>query len=221
MIPQFSNSVRGGPPEPITALTPAAWYRYGVGITVTGQGVSAWADQSGNGNNILQGTDANRALLQADNSILFDGVSDFLQDAFTLDQPFSRYLLFKQVTWTSDDFIVDGVAASALLVQSGLTPALVMNAGNAGGSLTAIAVNTYGVDCQVFNGASSVHQQNTTTSGAFDAGAGNPGGITLGTNLAGSAYGHIQVKEVILFAAAHDAATRTAVITYLATVGGL
>lgn len=37
-----------------------AWYRSDLGITVTGAGVSAWADQSGNGNHAVQGTDALR-----------------------------------------------------------------------------------------------------------------------------------------------------------------
>ena len=39
-----------------------AWYQLGTGITNTGAGVSKWADQSGNGRDLLQATDANRPL---------------------------------------------------------------------------------------------------------------------------------------------------------------
>lgn len=38
----------------------ALWLRADLGITVTGSGVSLWADQSGNGRNFAQGTDAQR-----------------------------------------------------------------------------------------------------------------------------------------------------------------
>lgn len=36
------------------------WHRSDLGITLVGSKVSAWADQSGNGHNLSQGTDANR-----------------------------------------------------------------------------------------------------------------------------------------------------------------
>lgn len=46
----------------IRSLAPAAWFRQGAGITVTGSGVSQWDDQSGNGRHLLQGTDAARPI---------------------------------------------------------------------------------------------------------------------------------------------------------------
>ena len=49
-------------------------------ITITGSGVSTWADQSGNDNDVTQSTDANRpteTTINSLNAILFDG-SDFL-----------------------------------------------------------------------------------------------------------------------------------------------
>lgn len=41
-------------------LSPIAWYRADLGITLVGSKVSAWADQSGNGNHLAQSTDALR-----------------------------------------------------------------------------------------------------------------------------------------------------------------
>ena len=43
-----------------------AWYKQGVGITVEGQGVSVWADASGNGNKLVQAVDSNRPIPQLD-----------------------------------------------------------------------------------------------------------------------------------------------------------
>lgn len=222
MIP-FYESVNGGPPEPITALTPAAWYRYGIGITVNGQGVSSWADQSGNGRDLLQGTDGARPPLQADNSILFNGTDEFLAAAFTLNQPESVYILFNPVSFTANDRILDGATLNTGgVIQTTSTPTLRLNAGTNTAGFSGPAVGVYGVVAAVFNGASSVQQFNNNTPVVADAGLGNMGGLTLGANgVAVGNYANIQVKEVIVFAAAHDAATRATVITYLATVGGL
>jgi hypothetical protein len=48
-------------------LNPFLWFRPGVGITVTGSGVSAWANQGSDSNNLVQGTDANRPPAGTDN----------------------------------------------------------------------------------------------------------------------------------------------------------
>jgi len=215
----FFQSVNGGPPEPITALSPIAWYQYGVGITSATDLVSAWADQSGNGNDLVQATDTNKPTLQSDNSILFDGSDNQMEVAFTLDQPCTFYLLMRQVTWTSTDVMWDGSAAQVQGSQSVTTPRIGATAGAVIVN-TALAVNTYGVVAVVYNGASGVLQVNSTTT-TGDIGANNPGGFSLGANRSVTAAANIQVKEVIIFPVAHDAATRTTVITYLATVGGV
>lgn len=211
-----------GGPAYVQGLSPAAWYKYGVGITVTGAGVSTWADQSGNGRDLLQGTDTNRPALQADNSILFDGTDNYLQSSgFTLNQPETVYLLMKQVTWTSADFICDGVAASMQITQNGTTPTLRLFAGSLVAPNTELAVDAYGVVAAVFSGASSLLQINNGTPTTGNAGAQNAGGFTLGATRTPSAYSNIQVKEAIVFPAAHDADVRAGVIRYLRGVGGI
>jgi hypothetical protein len=56
--------VEAGPtvpdPRAIFGASLRLWLRADVGVTVTGSGVSLWADQSGNGNNAVQAVDANR-----------------------------------------------------------------------------------------------------------------------------------------------------------------
>ncbi|MGB7587490.1 MAG: hypothetical protein WBM00_02150, partial [Solirubrobacterales bacterium] len=78
----------------------AAWYRYRIGLTNINGACSEWADQSGNMRPLLQATASNRPTIRSDGSLLFDGVDNYLQAAFTLVQPFTIYLAFQQVSWT-------------------------------------------------------------------------------------------------------------------------
>jgi hypothetical protein len=58
----------GGTPDKILGPSLLAWYRSDKGVTVTGSGVSTWADQSGTGDankNAVQAVDANRPPLVA------------------------------------------------------------------------------------------------------------------------------------------------------------
>lgn len=206
----------------IQSLGPAAWYRYGIGLTDAGAGAcSAWADQSGNARNLTAAGSA-RPTIQADQSLLFDGVANSMTTgAFTFNQPATIYVLGRQVTWTSNDFWFDGIGGARMGVsQSATTPNIRCFAGASTFENNGLSLNSYGVITALFNGASSGCFVNGAGPALSDAGAGNAGGIILGSsNTFG--FGNIQVKEVILFPAAHDAATRAIVITYLAAVGGL
>lgn len=203
----------------------AAWFRFGQGITSAAGAVSQWADQSGNGRHLKQATGAAQPALQADGSILFDGTSDFLKcDAFTLAQPETVYVLFKQITWTLNSYIFDGDgAASGILSQRGTSPELATYAGS---SVVAnnsnLAVGVYGAVATVINGASSLIQVNNTTPTTGNPGVSNMGGFTIGGRGDGTTeWGNIQFKEAIVYAAAHDAVTRARVIAYLSRVGAV
>jgi hypothetical protein len=208
----------------VEALSPAAWFKFNQGITVTGAGVSQWDDQSGNARHLKQGSDTNRPAKQSDGSILFDGVDNYLKcDAFALNQPETVYLLFKQVTWTGTDGVFDGNTLNVMrLYQTNATPQLDMFAGVSGPSTTGLAVNAYGAVACVFNGVNSVLQvNNNTPATSANNLAGNGGGFTLGANGDNLQFGNIQVKEAIIFAAAHTAAERARVIAYLMQLAGI
>lgn len=214
-----------------TPVTPnlAAWYRYRKGITVTDGGVSAWADASPNTRPLLQATAANRPIMLSDGTILFDGTNDYMQATFTLAQAFSIYLLFRQVTWTNGDVIIDGVTADARLAQNTSTPGIAANAGSGLTVDNTIPVGAgFGVAAFIANGASSVYQagggaQSVTTSG--NAGANSAGGITLGAARTPANYANIGVRELIVYSEAHDATTRLRIMRYLgalaSSVGGI
>lgn len=216
----LQNAAQSPPFSPQQLPDLAAWYRFGQGITSAGGLVSVWADASGRARNLLQATGTNQPTLNADGSILFDGVDNWLKTAaFTLNQPVTVYALMKQLTWTLSDIIWDGDAVNSYLVQDNVTPMLrlVGVADN-----TDLAVNTYGVLVTVLDGASSAIQVNNGATTTGNAGAGNPGGFTLGTRGDVSAqWANIEVKEVIIYNAAHAAGTRARVYEYLRRLGGL
>lgn len=196
----------------------AAWYRLGMGITVTGAGVSQWDDQSGNARHLLQATDTNRPALQADSSILFDGADNFLKTgAFTLTQPETVYLLAKQVSFTNPDHIFDGnTANSGTLFQNVASPNVGLFAGSVAATNSGWAIGVYVACAAVFNGASSLIQIGSGTPTNGDPGAANMGGFTLGSSGSGAVeWANIQVKEVAVYSDAHDASQRALVIAYL------
>lgn len=203
----------------------AAWFRYGVGITVTGAGVSQWDDQSGNSRHLKQGTDTNRPALQTDGSILFDGADNFLKcDAFTLNQPTTIYGLLRQVTFTNSDFIWSGNDGGGSnrndLFQNTNSPDLSIFAGSTAATNSALSVNAYGAIAAVYNGAASVLQINLVTQ-TGNAGAQNAAGFILGSLSTSGNFSNVQVKEIAIYADAHDGATRNKVIKYLSNVGAL
>ncbi len=206
----------------VSGLNPAAWFRFQQGVTSVAGLVSQWADQSGNGRHLLQATGSAQPALQADGSLLFDGVAQAMATSgFTFSQPLTIYLLAQQVTWTNLDLVFDGLTGAVQLRQNTTTPSVTLNAGSLLGDNSGWALNTYAAITCVFNGVSSALQINTGAPMTGDAGANNAGGFTLGSSRAASTFSNIKVKEVIPYPAAHDAATRAAVISYLATVGGI
>lgn len=207
----------------VAGLRPAAWFRFGAGITSAGGLVSQWDDQSGNGRHLKQATGTNQPALQADGSILFDGVDNYLKcDAFTLNQPETLYILAKQPTWTTANYVCDGNTGDAMVIEkTTTTPTIRLKAPNGVATNTGWTVDVYAVLAAVYNGASSSLQVNNGTPSTGDAGANNASGFTLGASATPSAYSNIQVKEVILYAAAQDATTRARVIRYLSQVGQL
>ena len=209
--------------DPTDAAGMKAWYRKGTGITVTGAGVSKWADQSGNGNDLLQATDTNRPSQEADGSILFDGVDNWLKcNAFTLNQPETIYIFGKHITWTDNDYWFDGnTDDSGILFQNGTSNELKLHADATVNTNTDLPLDVYDAIVVVFNGASSYLQVGTNAAvGPANAGAANMGGFALGEKAdeLGGHVAHIQIKEVAIYNTAHDAATRAKVIAYLSNL---
>lgn len=202
----------------------AAWFRFGQGITSSATLVSQWDDASGNGRHLKQTTDTNKPALQSDNSILFDGSDNYLKcDSFTLNQPETVYVLGKLVSWTANDSLFDGNALnSGRIFMRTATPNQAIKAASSVADNAELAIGSLGVIVAIFNGAASLLQINNGAPATGDAGSNNMGGFTLGARGdVGSAFGNVQVHEVILYSVAHGAAQRAQNVRYLGRLGGL
>jgi len=196
----------------------AAWYRFNIGITIVLAGVDTWADQSGNGRDLLQATDTNRPAESA-GVITFDGVDNYLKtNSFTLEQPETVYLLGKQITHPSSGLprIWDGgTLTSGAMVQIGSSPSITAGAPNTLPTISDWAIDTFAVVVVVYDGVSSLIQVNEETPSTGNTGTRDMNGFTLGAHANAGAFSNIAVKEAILYSEAHDAATRIQVIDYL------
>lgn len=166
-------------PANLTAL-----YLPGVGQTNASGNCSAWADQSGNGNNLAQVTATNQPLINADGSLTFDGVDNYMKTAgFTLAQPTVVTILYSQISWTSGKYVFDGFTQnSGVLFQSPSTPSVKLFAGSLGPETAGPAIGAVGVTQVIFSGAASSVRLNNGSAVTGDAGSVSMGGFTLGVD---------------------------------------
>lgn len=189
--------------------------------------VSQWRDKSGNLRHLAQATGSKQPLLQigARNNLLFDGADDWMQaPAFTLNQPETVYWVGQQVSWTADDTLIEGNALNSFgLQQDGRasSPRLAPVAGSYGPITDAVTLGTDVVLAVVCNGASSRMQVNAAAATTGDVGAANMGGLIVGATASSLKSANMTVKEILVFAAAHDAATRTRVNAWLGSKWGI
>lgn len=209
-------------PAPNTMPNLAAWFVGGVGITSAAGAISQWNDQSGNGRHLVQATGASQPALQADGSILFDGVDDSLATgSLSIALPITCYLLLQQVSWTGTEWLFDafGETNSQGVAQVTASPTIKVTRGGVGSFATGVSLSTgtYGVVAfEIIDATNLLLQLNkgaaiTGTLSSFE----NVAKLHLGADGNGFTFSNIQVKEVILFSVAHDATTRAGVIDYL------
>jgi hypothetical protein len=216
MEPNYGNSVA---PPPSTNLM--AWYSKGTGITSSANAVSAWADQSGNTRHLVQATGSAQPTLQGDGTIIFDGTADRLVAVFAVSAPVTMYLRMKQITWSADKIIAGLESYGSGILQRGTTPEIAIFGGSYVANNSALALNTWGNVAAGFASAalgagSFVRINATTLTGSPGAHAGLTG-FMLGANDDGFGPTNIQVAEVLLYSALHDATTQDQVFTYLST----
>jgi hypothetical protein len=225
--------------SPLALPNLAAWYRADRGVTLNGSTVSAWADQSGNGRTLSQGTGSAQPTFTASGigsqaALSFDG-GDYMDCAAAtfgaaLTQPTTIYL----VGYTAQDatrVLIDGTGAiaanrNAIYVVSNFPGAGVnIFAGSAVGAASVLPASA-NAWCGIFNGASSaLYISNSQT--ALAGGPGNAGTAILSdlrvgaaTGVAGS-FANGRIAEIVIALGAHDATTRLRVFRYFASRYGV
>ena len=190
-------------------------------VTADGDVVGAMADLSGNGNDVVQATTANKPLYKASiqNSlsvVRFDGVNDYLAaTAFTLNQPEHVFLVGNVIAWTSNDYIWDGNTLDLMGLYSQVPDRLALYAG-AGGPFIVPTPGTYLLISAVFDGASSDIRLNGGAAVTGNVGANNAGGLTVGANGGHAAgFGNIEVGEMLVYNVELTGADLTTIKNYL------
>ena len=182
--------------------------------------VTAWADTLGNNDITTYGGTP----IWSSDGILFDGTNDYLKSgSIAVYRPAIVYICFKQITWTNGDYIFDGYSSDGgLLQQKNTTPNIRVYAGAVGADNSAMTLDTWGYAIMCSNSTSSYLIVNGTTNGTENFGTNNMNGITLAASSGASAFGHIQIKEVILrYDNLDSEAQRDSVVTYFTNRYGL
>lgn len=212
--------------------TLAGWWKADAGITIA-TGVSAWADQSGNGNTLTQGTGSLQPAFSAAGgpggipTVTGDNIDDYLSAAFALPAIGSVYLLMKQTTWGAAKSFFGGNAVNTFLIRDallGATPQIETYNAPAGGFIGPngnLALATWAVVTAIFNGASSKIQVNLGAGVTGTAGNTAPNGITLFATPGGFNSSNCSISEVIVRNVADSTGVQEEHIRYLARRGGV
>jgi len=215
------------PTTPLTILGSLAWWvRADLGIT-TGTGVSAWADQSGNGVNFTQGTGASQPTLVAgaingQPAVQFDGVDDRMNATLARvapgTQPFYLWMVLKQITWTAGVRIVgDFVVSGCFIFQNSASPQIAQHNGANANSGAGAAVGSYArVEAQFTNTVGDYVKRGATNSTGGNA-LNNAGGGTWQLGARGDSAGapaNIEIAEAFLFLGTPSAGQRSSLDAY-------
>ena len=178
--------------------------------------VSLWKDKLGGGNDLEGGVAGTYPIWSAD-GILGDGSNDVLKKVFTYNAPQFIYLVFKQVTWTINDCIVDGGQNVEMkLFQYSGTPKLVIR----GLLITDVPVDTWVIlRIQLKTGANKGIVNNgipVTSSNA----AGDMHGLSLLAQYNNASASNVQIKEIIARSVDETSANETLIYNYLANKYG-
>jgi hypothetical protein len=210
----------------IIADSAVAWFKANDLNTVTKDAtdsVSVWANKLGNGRNLTATGTAKP--IWSSNGMLFNGTtSSMVTETFTLEQPTMIYIVFKQITWTSNDYIFDGyTTASGGLRQRTATPGLGIYAGASSAADNNLALDTWGIARIVFNGLNStlqIDENAITIDGNY--GSSDMNGFTLGGIAAGTTgRSNIEVKEIIIMPAKNSTTNQNIIMNYLRNEYGL
>ncbi len=180
-------------------------------------------DISGNGNHLLQATAGKRPILRLSGGkyhIEFDGSDDFLADTFTLAQPFTRISALRQ-TWANNTYILDGGSPAASALYNGGGGNTYLYGGGFDCLVSAAPDDTWIVQSENWNGASSRIARDNGAWDTGNAGGGAAGGFTIGADAGGGAASNVKCGRVVIVARVLDDAETADVRDWCADGSGI
>jgi hypothetical protein len=204
------------------------WLRSDLGVTKVANIVSAWADQSGQGNNFTQGTDANKPTYTAGAingypALVFDG-NDYLDSSMAANQPATVYIVSQLDDGSgTGEYLCDGDDATDRWVigyDLATGNQLVLFAGTVLADATYPADANYHIFEGIFNGASSSIKYDDATAVVGAGGAANISGWRLGADRvlgAGFFLDDGGIAEVIVYNSVLSTGNKALIQSYLNT----
>lgn len=217
----------GGGSPPTFSGTLKLWLRADLGITLNGSKVSAWADQSGNGNNVTQGTAADQPPYTAADSNFngrpsvgpFSSTSYALNaSTFTISQPNTIYLVAYAAN-TAQNVFFDGSSSRQIIGRAGATTwwiyaGTTVDANGANGNPHAFCLT-------LSSGTGTLYVDNSQTAAVSStAGSDALTGLVVGVG-SGDAAPNGSIAEFLIYSGAHTTAQVQQVFRYLGARYGL
>lgn len=190
----------------------------------TGTAVAQWNDKSGIGNDVSQGTAAQRPTRSGTqngrSTLVFDGVNDNLVKSAgpgTAGQPVSVVIALKYANLDTADHVVYNQGGGGPQVQTNTTWQAY-----AGASLNSGVADdaNWNVITAIFNGGSSFIYLNGSQIASGNTGSDNDAGANIGMYSTGASYWAGEIAEILVYSVALSGTDRTALEAYLKTKWG-
>lgn len=220
--------------DPLT-LDPAMWltstyglYQERTGASATtaaeedGDPVGTWAYRYGTAGTLGYLTASSNAArstlkLAVQNGlpvVRFDGVDDYLNASFALEQPYIRFCVARYLT-TGTKLILDGATGNTAYLYDAAGAGTAWDV-YAGATLSRTgSTAAWTISEAVFDGATSEFAINGGAAATGNVGSSDPDGVSVGAGPNGDFPAHCDVAEVLVFPGALSPSERTQVRNYL------
>lgn len=209
------------PPAILSDGNTFAWYDYRTGITMDESNrVSLWADRLGTTTRDLRNLSGSsiKYPIFSSEGLTFDGIDDYLNRDYTINQPLTYYVVFKQLSSTDFDYILCGGSSTSTSILRQYNQGLFTVFTNSQSNLYdyQLPVNSWGVAQICLDSNSSKFRINNNTSLYFSYNFTNQLGLTVGAmgNLV-QYYGNFIVKEIIIRNVIDSEANQKLIYEYL------
>jgi hypothetical protein len=178
----FSGGVAGGWWDPSDLSTLWKDTAGTSAVTSDGDAVARIDDKSGNGNNLLQATLANRPLYKTSGGLswlLFDGSNDYVRATFAMGTTWDRVMAWRDVSSAFPRQFFGGVSANECLYDGGAGSFIMFNGSANGPTMTSTTSDVVSTERWANPAPCQIAADNGSYTSSPSIAAVNPGGLTV------------------------------------------